>query len=223
MAINFYSERYFQYQKKIGLDNKKIVNRFSKYINSKDSVLDFGCGGGFLLKEINCINKIGYDINPHAIEFAKSNNIKVVDSLDFISENSLDVIISNSVIAHLDDPFETLIHLKKFLKKNGKIIFSTPHETINWKYSEGEVNNKLYTWSPMALGNLFKQAGYVVLKVDIHKEISLPMENIYYNYLPKSFIKTLRKIYRLLRLVLDEINLKRIGVDGNIIVVANNP
>ena len=75
----------------------------------------------------------------------------------------------------------------------------------------------------MALGNLFKQAGYIVLKVEIYKEISLPMENIYYNLMPKSFIKTLRKIYRLLRIVLDEINLKRIGVDGNIIIVANNP
>lgn len=49
MDKNFYREEYFQYQKKTGLDNKKITEQFSKYIDFSDSVLDFGCGGGFLL------------------------------------------------------------------------------------------------------------------------------------------------------------------------------
>ena len=51
-----------------GIINKK---KFNKYINKNDSVLDFGCGGGYLLKNIDCLNKHGIEINETAIEIAK--------------------------------------------------------------------------------------------------------------------------------------------------------
>ena len=56
---NYYQEDYFEnYQKKIGeFGGKANLFKFKKYIKLSDTVLDFGCGGGFLLKFLDCKNK----------------------------------------------------------------------------------------------------------------------------------------------------------------------
>ena len=56
---DYYNEKYFNdYQKKIG-EFGGIANtfKFKKYIKASDSILDFGCGGGFLLKNLEKQNQ----------------------------------------------------------------------------------------------------------------------------------------------------------------------
>jgi len=54
---------------------------------------------------------------------------------------------------------------------NGKIIFVVPCENINYAYKPGDINQHLYSWSPMGIGNLFTLAGFSVIesKPYIHK------------------------------------------------------
>ena len=52
-----YNKEYFEYQKLIGSKNKNIAHRFNRFINPNSVVLDFGCGGGYLLDNFNCKNK----------------------------------------------------------------------------------------------------------------------------------------------------------------------
>jgi hypothetical protein len=40
-----------------------------------------------------------------------------------------------------------------------------PHESNGNKWKPGSVDNHLYTWNPMTLGNLFANAGYEVADV----------------------------------------------------------
>ena len=48
-------------------------NKFTPYIKKSDVVLDFGCGGGYLLNNIECAEKYGLEINEVAIEKQKKN------------------------------------------------------------------------------------------------------------------------------------------------------
>ena len=88
-----------------------------------------------------------------------------VKSAEEIPDNWADVIISNHVLEHTLRPFDELRGLYPKVRKGGKIIFVLPHEK-NMLYRPGDINQHLYTWSPMNAGNLFKAAGFNIEKVE---------------------------------------------------------
>ena len=103
----------FSDQKTVGTDNIFGVTKiFESHISSSDTVLDFGCGGGFLLGQINCGERIGFDINSVALETAKLNGLIAVNDLDDVDNNSVDIVMSNSAIEHTPTPFEDICKLR---------------------------------------------------------------------------------------------------------------
>jgi len=169
---NHYNKDYFAWQDPIG-EFGALANKikFIEYIRTDDRVLDFGCGGGHLLKEINCKEKIGIEVNPSARRVAEGLGIRVFDSVDKVDDDWADVIISNNALEHTLHPLNELkvLHLK--LKSSGLIVFIVPCESIKYAYKAGDINHHLYSWSPMCIGNLFTEAGFDVLLVKpyIHK------------------------------------------------------
>ncbi|GAA4459079.1 hypothetical protein GCM10023189_32270 [Nibrella saemangeumensis] len=160
-----YNEDYFRYQRKIGeFGGWANKDKFQKYITSTDKVIDFGCGGGYLLKQLNCGAKIGIEVNESARQVAKLNGIKIIGSYEDVPDEWADIIISNHVLEHTSRPLDELIALRQKLKPGGKIIFVVPSEGVYHKYKAKDLNHHLYTWSPMCLGNLFESAGYNVLE-----------------------------------------------------------
>ena len=167
---HYYDDNYFNnYQKKIG-EFGGMANKFKfqKYIKKEHTILDFGCGGGFLLQNIKARNKFGIEINPIARNYCQNElNINCVSSIDEIKNNSIDVIISNHALEHTTNPFEIISALTKKLKKNGKIIFVVPLDSFLYKYNQNDVNKHLYSFSPMNLGNIFSGNKLKVLKTGI--------------------------------------------------------
>jgi len=135
-----------------------------EYISKEDVVLDFGCGGGFLLKNLDCKKRIGVEINPSAAETARHNGIEVYNQVDDVFDNSVDIIISNNALEHTHYPLDELKKLFFKLKTGGKIVFVVPCENISYRYKPNDINQHLYSWSPMCIGNLFTLAGFKVIK-----------------------------------------------------------
>lgn len=220
----YYDKNYFNAQKIIGERSGRLLkDRFSEFINPSDTVLDFGCGGGFLLKNINCRKKFGFEINNVAIEYANSIGIECVDNLSHILDDSLDAIISNSCLEHIPNPHEMLKALLIKLKLNGIIVFSIPHETIDYQYKSDDWNYHLFTWSPMAIGNLFNDAGFSVVEVRAIKGIQIPFIDFFDKFLSSQIINMLAKPYRIFRILLSELGIKTLGIDGNCLVIARRP
>jgi SAM-dependent methyltransferase/glycosyltransferase involved in cell wall biosynthesis len=160
-----YGKEYFDWQKNIGsFGGLANLFKFKEFINITDTVIDFGCGGGYLLRNLQCKEKMGIEVNPHARQEAKRNGIKVVESVDEVPDKFADIIISNHALEHVGNPLEVLKKLRKKLKNNGKIIFVVPHQDTREEYDSADKNKHLYTWNQMTLGNLFSEAGYEVLK-----------------------------------------------------------
>lgn len=167
-----YNEDYFNWQKNIGaFGGWANLIKFEKHITPEMNVIDFGCGGGFLLQNIKCKNKIGIEINDEARKNLDNTEIKTFKYVHDAPDNWADCIISNHVLEHVNDPLNQLVALKSKLKKGGAIIFVVPCDSIKYKYKPNDINYHLFSWSPMNLGNLFTEAGYKVVesKAFIHK------------------------------------------------------
>jgi SAM-dependent methyltransferase len=160
---SYYDSQYFAKQKESGAFGAKAnLWLFEQYIRSTDVVVDFGCGGGFLLKAINCRAKFGVEINPVAQGEARQNGLHVVSDLVELDDGCADVIISNHALEHTFDPFAKVKLAFTKLKGNGRAVFVVPCERYDTKYIEQNFDQHLYTWSPVNLGNLFRHAGFSI-------------------------------------------------------------
>ena len=167
-----------------------------KYRNTvrKDMrVLDFGCGGGFLLSQLDCKERFGIEPNPAARACAANNGLTMFpgpeEALAALGEGSLDMIISDNALEHALEPWRALQALVPLLKPGGKLHMYVPCENISWRYQEENIDQHLYSWSPQSIGNLAKAAGFKVIysRPYIHK------------WLPKTqfFVKMGRPIFNL--------------------------
>ena len=164
--MSHYNEEYFAYQKKIGyfggLANKF---KFQRFISKDDYLLDYGCGGGFLLDQLACKKKIGFEINDTAKKHLRENfKFPVVDKMNELDDNSLDLVISNHCLEHVPDPIKVISQLYNKIKKNGKIVIYVPHDKYNYKFSNSDKDNHYFSFSPSNLGNIVKECGFEIIE-----------------------------------------------------------
>lgn len=174
--ISHYQESYFEgYQKEYGeIGGTANKFMFEKHISPNDCVLDFGCGGGFLLKQLACREKIGIEINPVARQYCNNvNGIACYENLDFVKDESIDTIISSHCLEHTPNPFELVANMFRKLKPAGKIVIVVPLESMSYKWIPTDINKHLYSFSPMNLGNILQGIGFtdVSTEVILHKWI----------------------------------------------------
>jgi SAM-dependent methyltransferase len=111
----------------------------TKSLESSGSILDIGCGGGWLVNNIGYHYKskkiTGIDFNPIAIKFASevskklnlSNTFEVQDLFKFKQEG-FDLILSMGVLHHTDDCLAALDHVCKLGGKKSKIFIGLYHK-----------------------------------------------------------------------------------------------
>ena len=172
LVSNHYDREYFDWQSSVGaFGGWANQSKFVDYIASDNDVLDFGCGGGFLLSGLPCKKKVGVEVNEAAVNAARSQGLEIFRSVAEVPDDYVDVIISNNALEHTLQPLVELKSLYKKLRVGGKIIFVVPCESIIYHYQPNDINYHLYSWSPMCIGNLFTEAGFSVIesKPYIHK------------------------------------------------------
>ncbi len=167
-----YGRDYFEWQRRIGeFGGQANAFKFIHHCNEGLVTLDFGCGGGYLLANLPAKRRIGVEVNEFAREMATANGIEVFDSAEALEDGSVDLIVSNHALEHCRYPLGELKALYQKLADGGTAVFAVPCETVKNFYKEDDVNQHLYSWSPQALGNLFQEAGFFVLKSEplLHK------------------------------------------------------
>ena len=179
-----YNKEYFNWQSNIGLFGA-YANRikFNTLIQQNQKVLDFGCGGGYMLSTFKEIEKYGVEFNDIAREEAKKNGLKTFKYSKELPDNYFNLIISNHALEHTDHPLLELKELYRSLKKGGIICLVVPLDNKTYSFKENDINFHLYSWSPMNLGNILTASGFKVIesKPFIHKWMP-------YYYIVKKFV-----------------------------------
>jgi len=159
----------FSYNPKYWTETVQLF--IEKYdLNEKSSVLDVGCGKGFmlvdLLKAIPTLDLSGIDISNYAIENSHEsikNRVKVANCLNLpFEDNSFDLVISINTIHNLDELgcVKSLQEIERVKKKHSYIVvdgWSSPEEERDLKSWVLTAVTVLHTseWE-----KLFEKAGY---------------------------------------------------------------
>jgi SAM-dependent methyltransferase len=164
MEDSVYDAAYFEHQRAVGeFGGWANAPRFAAHIAADDDVLDFGCGGGFLLKEFNCRRRLGVEINPTARAIAQRNGVEVFPDIASVPAGSVSVIVSNHCLEHVPNPYGALVDLRSKLRDGGLFMCVVPCEKVSMRWRPDNPDHHLYTFTPLNLGNLFTAAGYQVL------------------------------------------------------------
>lgn len=121
----------------------------SPYLKKADTVLDYGCGPGFLAK---CVSEkvrqvFAVDISTGVLECAKILNktknvsyFTLKDMREKVEDNSVSLVYSFAVVQHLTDAVfaETLEDLRRKMKAGGTLLL---HVILNGGLSEAEWRN----------------------------------------------------------------------------------
>lgn len=162
-------KEYFAWQSGGGEFTAQIVaHKFRPHVKPTDTVIDFGCGGGFLLKALACGRRIGVEINPHARAHAAASGVECHEHLDEVPDGVADVVVSHHALEHVLAPIQVLKDLRRKLKPGGRLVLCVPVDNfrIQKTYVPDEPNHHLYTWTTQLLGNCLAEAGYAVERID---------------------------------------------------------
>ena len=161
-------EAYFAWQSGAGLFGGRInAHKFAHLIKPSDIVIDFGCGGGFLLRNLTCAHRVGIEINPAGRRHAVELGVECFADTSQVPDGIADVVLSDHALEHVPFPIGALRELRHKLKPEGIVALCVPID--NWRhqkrYDANDANHHLHTWTPQLLGNSLAEAGYDVLSV----------------------------------------------------------
>ena len=117
-------------------------------------ILDFGCGTGWFTAELSRLGRAtGIDLSEGAIAQAKAT----YPHIPFIAANlfetsfpaeRFDVVVSQEVLAHVEDPPRYLDIIARILKPNGYLIITTANRLVMERWDQGvpdpDAHIKLY-------------------------------------------------------------------------------
>jgi SAM-dependent methyltransferase len=165
-------EKYFDSQRRTGnLAAKWNLPIWCPHIEQKDSVLDFGCGGGDLLALLPARRKVGVEINPAAHQQAEMLGLEVYRTIGEVPSGRFTRIISSHALEHVPSPLTALQSLSHLFQPTGRLLLLLPLD--DWRsgshrsFHQNCFDHHLYSWTPQNLGNLLVEAGYRPVNVEI--------------------------------------------------------
>ncbi|PAB60662.1 bifunctional glycosyltransferase family 2 protein/class I SAM-dependent methyltransferase [Anaeromicrobium sediminis] len=176
-----------KFEEKWGLSNSyyfniqiDLINLMDHFKFEKINVLEIGCGCGGTLLQIKNIyknaNLYGIELNEKAAEISNTfANVKCInienDDLEY-EEEYFDYIIFGNELKHLNAPLDVLNTIRKYLKKDGKILATFPnimHYIIirnliygNWKH-DTQTSIKFFTLDE--IHNMLKNANFKIERI----------------------------------------------------------
>jgi 2-polyprenyl-3-methyl-5-hydroxy-6-metoxy-1,4-benzoquinol methylase len=167
-------QNYLQQEKALRATFRRLLINLSDRKLTGGSLLEIGCGYGYLLDESKNFfqYRVGTDFSAAALEYAKNRADRVcqggVDAIP--NEELFDCIISSQVIEHVYDPKKFLQQTLERLKPRGKVVIATPDMGSFWrhimghKWSSFKMPEHVLFFDKKTLSSLMKESGIVNIK-----------------------------------------------------------
>jgi SAM-dependent methyltransferase len=137
---------------------------FRPVVRPTDTVLEFGVGAGWNLRELPCARKIGCDVATFLETDLRSAGIEFHPSIEELPDALADVLICHHALEHVLEPAKVLVELRRLLKPGGALLLHVPLETRRRyrRFNPEEPNHHLYSWNVQTLGALVTECGWRV-------------------------------------------------------------
>jgi len=168
-----YDKKYWEWQasmNKFGAAYKGDIIRhiLAGMPRKPETILEFGCSGGYILDSMPVAQKYGVEINPAARAHAQTTFPSIQQVFlrpeDIPETLRFDVIYSTSVFEHVDCPLCELRKLKHKLKDDGIFIVGLKNDGADpgqeFASRAHDPNHHIYTWNALLLANMMDSAGY---------------------------------------------------------------
>lgn len=162
---------YFSYQNQWGeLSGRLNAWKFSPYLPSDAILLDFGCGGGWLLRTLPAARRIGLEVNPAAQEVCRAAGTEVYGRLEEVpSEVRFNAVITHHALEHVPCPVDVLRAIRGRMVPGGTLLVVVPID--DWRaqrvFAVEDIDHHLHTWTPRLLANTLRESGFAVREVRV--------------------------------------------------------
>lgn len=146
-----------------------LASRFSPHVRPDDFVVEFGCGGGFLLGLIEAREKVGIEVNDAARSEAFDAGLQVRRDLSEVGSRSADVVMTNHALEHTLDPYSQLREMLRILKPGGRLVLVVP--IGDWRAERNvradDRDGHLFSWTPQNMYNLLTEVGFDDVEAEV--------------------------------------------------------
>lgn len=140
-----------------------LLKKYLPAATRKTEILDFGCGSGFLVGELQ---KLGYeasglDRSAEAIDYGTGRGIRNLkiqqgDKIDF-PDGRFNLVLALDVLEHIKDDARAIREIERVLKPGGWVIITAPAYMFLWGVQD-EVSRHFRRYSRSELVNKFKSS-----------------------------------------------------------------
>lgn len=142
--------------------NRLVIQLLTKHFAQARSLLEVGCGTGFVLRGINDarpeLELVGSELHPAGLAFAQRRlpeaDLYQMDARHIPFESEFDVVLALDVIEHIEEDEAVMAEMFKAVKPGGGAIVSVPQHPRLWsandvfsqhqrRYTRRELTSKL--------------------------------------------------------------------------------
>jgi len=171
------------------------IDAFKNYINNTGTILDAGCSSGEFARKLakKGNTTVALDIQKQPLTEIKEENIyKICADACYLPlrENSIDYVLSLSLIEHLKEPEKHIKEIRKALKRKGIFIIQIPN--LQYIFEPHSKYPFLFIFPRKIQLLIFKSLNcpFVNMKVNLKKILLLLQEE-------KFRIREIKKVYHL--------------------------
>lgn len=168
------------------LYHSQIVTRMLQGIKFRegrysDSVLDVGCGIGFVSQLYPNYDIVGIDVSDGMLARNPYKHLKAPAEAIPFPDNSFDYVVCRSLLHHLEVPAKGMAEMARVLKPGGKWVCWEPNLSVfnDWIRKLSKKTKRFSHWhknfSPQELVGLIDGAGLTITEKVYHGHLAYPL------------------------------------------------
>jgi len=146
------------------MNKAKLICSYARGKN----ILDIGCSGYDNVHSLHHqMEKIlgkwitGIDsVNGEVVDFVCDVN----NDMSWLGDNFFDTIILSETIEHIGNPFKLIRECHRVLRKNGRIIITTPNACSIFQVLTSDKSQDMFLFNKQQLEKALKKGGFVIVK-----------------------------------------------------------